>query len=76
MTVVPADANSGELSYVLIVQQPDELKEGEQTDDQDMTGNFLFLKICMWLKGCKKIINSLKDIPTIFQEIFYHVIVP
>lgn len=40
VTVVPADANSGELSYVLIVQQPDELKDGEQTDgDQDMTGN-------------------------------------
>lgn len=36
---MPADTNSGELSYVLIVQQPDELKEGEQTDgDQDMTG--------------------------------------
>lgn len=40
VTVVPADTNSGELSYVLIVQQPDDLKEGEQTDgDQDMTGN-------------------------------------
>lgn len=37
--MVPADTNSGELSYVLIVQQPDDIKEGEQTDgDQDMTG--------------------------------------
>lgn len=44
VTVVPADTNSGELSYVLIVQQPDELKEGEQTDgDQDMTGNSRFI---------------------------------
>lgn len=38
MTVVPADANSGELSYVLIVQDPD-MKDGEQMeDDQDMAG--------------------------------------
>lgn len=37
--MVPADTNSGELSYVLIVQQSDDLKEGEQTDgDQDMGG--------------------------------------
>lgn len=37
VTVVPADTNSGELSYVLIVQDPD-MKDGEQneTDDQDM----------------------------------------
>ncbi|KAJ8954592.1 hypothetical protein NQ318_003123 [Aromia moschata] len=36
VTVVPADTNSGELSYVLIVQDPD-LKDGEQTDgDQDL----------------------------------------
>ncbi|XP_018572303.1 transcriptional repressor CTCF isoform X2 [Anoplophora glabripennis] len=36
VTVVPADTNSGELSYVLIVQDPD-LKDGEQTDgEQDM----------------------------------------
>lgn len=41
MTVVPADTDTGELSYVLIVQNPDELKEGEQTDgDQDMAGKF------------------------------------
>lgn len=40
VTVVPADTNSGELSYVLIVQQ-DDVKEGEQTDgDQDMGGKF------------------------------------
>lgn len=39
ITVVPADTNSSELSYVLIVQQPEDMKEGEQTDgDQDMTG--------------------------------------
>lgn len=38
VTVVPADANSGELSYVLIVQDPDG-KDGEQTDgEQDMAG--------------------------------------
>ncbi|XP_022901412.2 transcriptional repressor CTCFL [Onthophagus taurus] len=36
ITVVPADTSSNELSYVLIVQQPDD-KEGEQTDgEQDM----------------------------------------
>ncbi|XP_060534733.1 transcriptional repressor CTCF-like [Cylas formicarius] len=36
VTVVPADNNSGELSYVLIVQDPD-AKDGDQTDgDQDM----------------------------------------
>ncbi|XP_019867966.2 transcriptional repressor CTCF [Aethina tumida] len=36
VTVVPADTNSGELSYVLIVQDPD-MKEGDQEDgDQDM----------------------------------------
>ena len=39
VTVVPADTNSGELSYVLIVQDPD-LKDGDQNeeDDQDMAG--------------------------------------
>lgn len=38
VTVVPADTNSGELSYVLIVQDPD-LKDGEQSDgEQDMAG--------------------------------------
>lgn len=38
VTVVPADTNSGELSYVLIVQDPD-IKDGEQTDgEQDMAG--------------------------------------
>lgn len=42
VTVVPADTNSGELSYVLIVQDPD-VKDGEQTDgDQDMAGNISF----------------------------------
>ncbi|XP_050300852.1 transcriptional repressor CTCFL [Anthonomus grandis grandis] len=38
VTVVPSDGNSGELSYVLIVQDPD-IKEGEgndEEDDQDM----------------------------------------
>lgn len=47
VTVVPADTNSGELSYVLIVQQ-DDVKEGEQTDgDQDMGGKlvFFFLRV-------------------------------
>lgn len=39
MTVVPTDNNSGELSYVLIVQDPSDLKEGEQSDgEQDMAG--------------------------------------
>jgi uncharacterized Zn-finger protein len=38
VTVVPADTNSSELSYVLIVQDPSDLKDGEQTDgEQDMT---------------------------------------
>lgn len=38
VTVVPADTNSGELSYVLIVQDPD-IKDGDQTDgEQDMGG--------------------------------------
>lgn len=42
ITVVPADTNSSELSYVLIVQQPEDTKEGEQTDgDQDMTGKLI-----------------------------------
>ncbi|KAK9719703.1 hypothetical protein QE152_g22512 [Popillia japonica] len=39
ITVVPADTSSNELSYVLIVQQPDD-KEGEQTDgDQGRRAN-------------------------------------
>lgn len=39
VTVVPTDTNSGELSYVLIVQNPDDIKDGDQTDgDQDLTG--------------------------------------
>lgn len=39
VTVVPADTNTGELSYVLIVQNPDDIKEGDQTDgDQDLAG--------------------------------------
>ncbi|CAG9839353.1 unnamed protein product [Diabrotica balteata] len=38
VTVVPSDNNSGELSYVLIVQDPLDIKEGDQTDgEQDMT---------------------------------------
>lgn len=38
ITVVPADNSSNELSYVLIVQQPDDLEKGEATDgDQDLT---------------------------------------
>ncbi|XP_018331961.1 transcriptional repressor CTCF [Agrilus planipennis] len=40
VTVVPADTNTGELSYVLIVQNPDDIKEGEEDNidgDQDMT---------------------------------------
>lgn len=36
--MVPADASTGKLSYVLIVQDPD-VKDGEQTDgEQDMAG--------------------------------------
>ncbi|KAG5885033.1 hypothetical protein JTB14_018629 [Gonioctena quinquepunctata] len=36
VTVLPADNNSGELSYVLIVQDPD-MRDGDQTDgEQDM----------------------------------------
>lgn len=48
VTVVPADTNSGELSYVLIVQDPD-MKEGDQEDgDQDMAGtNKFFISINM-----------------------------
>lgn len=43
VTVVPADTNTGELSYVLIVQNPEDLKDGDQTEtDQDMTGEILF----------------------------------
>lgn len=43
VTVVPADNNSGELSYVLIVQDPD-IKDGDQTDgEQDMAGKFYLL---------------------------------
>lgn len=39
VTVVPTDNNTGELSYVLIVQDS-EMKDGDQTDgDQDMAGN-------------------------------------
>lgn len=38
VTVVPADNNSGELSYVLIVQDPD-IKDDDQTDGEpDMAG--------------------------------------
>lgn len=43
VTVVPSDANSGELSYVLIVQNPDDIKDGDQTDgDQDLTGTNIY----------------------------------
>lgn len=34
VTVVPADTNSGELSYVLIVQDPD-IKDGEPNEDEE-----------------------------------------
>ena len=38
MTIVPSDTNPGEVSYVLIVQQPeDEKDEEEKGDDQDLT---------------------------------------
>ncbi|XP_056636747.1 transcriptional repressor CTCF-like [Diorhabda sublineata] len=37
VTVVPADNNTGELSYVLIVQDPSDIKDGDQSDgEQDM----------------------------------------
>lgn len=52
VTVVPADTNSGELSYVLIVQDPD-VKDGEQTDgDQDMAGNINELQILYFFISC------------------------
>ncbi|XP_046997162.1 transcriptional repressor CTCFL isoform X2 [Schistocerca americana] len=35
VTIVPSDTNPGEVSYVLIVQQPDE--KDDKTDDQDLT---------------------------------------
>lgn len=37
VTVVPSEGNTGELSYVLIVQDPSDLKDEDQTDgDHDM----------------------------------------
>ncbi|KAL3284826.1 hypothetical protein HHI36_018965 [Cryptolaemus montrouzieri] len=36
VSLVPSDGNSGELSYVLIVQDPSDLKDGETDGDQDM----------------------------------------
>lgn len=46
---MPADTSSNELSYVLIVQQPDD-KEGEQTDgDQDMTGITISILLISYL---------------------------
>lgn len=38
VTVVPADTNTGELSYVLIVQDSN-IKEDQTDGDQDMAGN-------------------------------------
>lgn len=40
VTVVPADTNSGELSYVLIVQDPDLKGEEPAEEDQDMAGKY------------------------------------
>ncbi|XP_034232456.1 transcriptional repressor CTCFL isoform X1 [Thrips palmi] len=43
VTIVPSDTNPGEVSYVLIVQQPEDDKDGEEdedeekNDDQDLT---------------------------------------
>lgn len=41
VTIVPTETNPGEVSYVLIVQQPDEGEkekdDGEEGDDQDLT---------------------------------------
>lgn len=38
VTIVPSDTNQGEVSYVLIVQQDGEGKEGEENgEDQDLT---------------------------------------
>lgn len=60
VTVVPADTNSGELSYVLIVQDPD-MKDGEQNDDdQDMAGKIvgylllvkLYSRVAFWNIKC------------------------
>lgn len=36
VTIVPSDTNSGEVSYVLIVQQPDDKNE-KGGEDQDLT---------------------------------------
>lgn len=50
VTVVPADTNSGELSYVLIVQDPD-MKDGEQTDgEQDMAGKLKQLSLFLYVE--------------------------
>lgn len=35
VTIVPSDTNPGEVSYVLIVQQPDD--KDDKGDDQDLT---------------------------------------
>lgn len=35
VTIVPSEANPGEVSYVLIVQQPDD--KDEKNNDQDLT---------------------------------------
>ena len=60
VTVVPtSDTTPSELSYVLIVQQPDD-KEGDQTDgDQDMTGNLLYAQIGSLINKCHFLLNIL-----------------
>lgn len=37
VTIVPSETSSGELSYVLIVQQPGEDDDKEKEEDQDLT---------------------------------------
>lgn len=37
VTIVPSETNPGEVSYVLIVQQPDEEKDKEDCEDHDLT---------------------------------------
>lgn len=37
VTIVPSETNPGEVSYVLIVQQPDEEKDKEDGEDHDLT---------------------------------------
>lgn len=37
VTIVPSETNPGEVSYVLIVQQPGEEKDKVDGEDQDLT---------------------------------------